>query len=317
MNPDTNTMDGSPLFSVIIPTYNSKAFIKRTVESVLNQTYPHFELIIVDDGSQDATSGILKDLANKDGRIQIITTPNSGGPVVPTNIGVTVAKGKYIAFLDHDDEWRPNKLEAVRNAFLYNPHAGFVASNVEIYNEGDGTTTISKPRLEGNHISVPDMIAGNYFNTFSMLVIRRDVLDRVGILDKNLLVFADYDIVVRMLTSGIVHIFLPDPLVIYRVHDNNSSSMAKSAEKRIADLERITTKYQKKYERHKKSLSLIHHAIGRIYLNIGNRKGAIEHFKKSLFCDIYNPAAYVRLISSYFGEMPYRVMRKIRNVAGL
>jgi glycosyltransferase involved in cell wall biosynthesis len=310
-------MTTSPIFSVIIPTYNSTSFIERTVESVLNQTFSDFELIIIDDGSKDSTSNVLKNLAEKDTRIKIITTPNSGGPVVPTNIGITVAKGKYIAFLDHDDEWRPNKLEAVRNAFLYNPHAGFVASNVEIYNEADGTTTISNAPVRNQHVSVPDMIAGKYFNTFSMLVIQKDVLNRVGSLDKNLSVFADYDIVVRMLTSGIVHIFLPDPLVIYRVHENNTSSIAKSAEKRIADLERITTKYQKKYNHHRKSLSLIHHAIGRIYLNIGNRKGAIEHFKKSLLCDLSNPAAYVRLLSSYFGEKPYRVMRKIYATLGM
>lgn len=305
-----------PLFSVIIPTYNSTAFIERTVESVLNQTYEDFELIIVNDGSKDTTSTVLKQLAERDQRIKIITTPNSGGPVVPTNIGLTTAKGKYIAFLDHDDEWRPNKLEAVRDAFLYNPHVGFVASNVEIYNEQDGTTSVSNAPIKGNNVSVNDMIAGKYFNTFSMLVIKKETLDRVGFLDKNLSVFADYDIIVRMLSAGFVHVFLPDPLVIYRVHDNNTSAMAKSALKRIEDLERITTKYQNKYRNHRKSLSIIHHAIARIHLHINNKKDAVHHFKKSLIYDKYNPAAYVRLMASYFGEKPYRALRKIQTIIG-
>ncbi len=303
----------TPLFSVIIPTYNSTLFIERTVDSVLNQTCVDFELIIINDGSRDATGATLKKLSEKDSRIKVITTPNSGGPVVPTNIGITTAKGKYIAFLDHDDEWRPQKLEAVKQAFLYNPHAGFVASNVEIYNEQDGTTVVSHAPIEGNNVSVNDMIAGKYFNTFSMLVIRKDILDRVGLLDKNLSVFADYDIIVRMLSSGIVHVFLPEPLVIYRVHDNNTSALARSALKRIEDLERITTKYQKKYTHHRKSLSIIHHAIGRIYLHLENKKEATDSFKKSLYYDRLNPAAYIRLFSAYFGEKPYRVMRKIKN----
>lgn len=303
-----------PLFSVIIPTYNSTLFIERTVESVLNQTCSDFELIIVNDGSNDSTSEILKKLAEKDSRIKVITTPNSGGPVVPTNIGLTTAKGKYIAFLDHDDEWRPRKLEAAREAFLYNPHIGFVASNVEIYNEQDGTTSVSNAPIQGTKILIDDMFAGKYFNTFSMLVVRKDVLDRVGFLDKNLSVFADYDIIIRMISSGIVHVFLPEPFVIYRVHDNNTSSLAKSALKRIEDLERITTKYHKKYEKHHKSLSVVHHAIARIYLNINKKEEATHHFKKSLTHDKYNPAAYIRLASSYFGETPYRVLRKIKNI---
>ena len=303
----------TPLFSVIIPTYNSSLFIERTVESVTNQTCNDFEIIIVNDGSKDTTSEVLKRVSEKDARIKIITTPNSGGPVVPTNIGITAAKGKYIAFLDHDDEWRPQKLESVRNAFLYNPHIGFVASNVEVYNEESGVTSISYAPIKGSTVSVNDMFSGRYFNTFSMLVIRKDVLERVGLLDKGLSVFADYDIIVRMLSSGIVHVFLPDPLVIYRVHDHNTSSMARSVLKRIEDLERITTKYQKKYHHHRKSLSVIHHAIARIYLNIGDKKEATAHFKKSLIYDKTSPSAYVRFALSYFGEKPYRVARKIKS----
>lgn len=302
-----------PTFSVIVPTYNGEKFIKMAITSVLNQTFTDFELIVIDDGSMDTTPHILKEFEKIDTRIKIITTTNSGGPTIPTNIGLHRTQGNYVTFLDHDDIWKSNKLEILNKAFSENPEIGFIATNVEILNEKDSTLMTTNAPIQENKISTKNILSGNYFNTFSMLAIKREILDRVGYLDTNLFVFADYDMVVRMVTHDVQFLFLPEALTTYRVHQNNSSSFNKSAIRRIQDLERITLKYQEKFNAHKKSLSTIMQAMARIYLNLGDKKSAIIYFKKAAQNNPSNPAVYIRLFLAYFGEKPYRFFRKIKN----
>ncbi len=100
-------MNRFPLVSVIIPVFNRESFIKRAVKSVLNQTYWNFELIVVDDGSTDNT---IKELKMYVDNIKILYQPNKGVSSA-RNLGVKFSQGKYIAFLDSDDEWLPEKLE--------------------------------------------------------------------------------------------------------------------------------------------------------------------------------------------------------------
>lgn len=302
-----------PTFSVIIPTYNSEKFIEETIQSVLNQTFQDFELIIVDDGSKDDTRHIINKYKESDPRIKVITTPNSGGPATPTNIGINMARGSYVAFLDHDDSWEKHKLEKLHTIFSQHDDIGFVLSNVRVYDEKTKTYSLSKAPIHNNSLSSSQILAGNYFNTFSMMSVKRTTLERIGSVDTNLFVFSDYDLIARLTSYNIPHFFCEEPLVIYRVHQHNASSLLFSAERRILDLERIITKYSKTFEKNKKSLSTIYQAIGRIYLNLGRRKESVEYFKRSLKNDPTNVANYVRLFSSYFGEMPYRFSRKIKN----
>lgn len=101
------------LISVVIPLYNAEEFISKTIESVINQTYQNWELLIVDDCSIDDSRGVVESYALKDERINLIQSEvNFGGPAKPRNIGASRAKGKYIAFLDADDVWCQDKLLA-------------------------------------------------------------------------------------------------------------------------------------------------------------------------------------------------------------
>ena len=103
---------GSGLVSVIIPTFNSQAHLEETINSVLAQTHQNFELIVVDDMSTDNTMHVIEGLRRKHSTITLTNTSvNSGGPATPRNIGIGIAKGEYIAFLDSDDLWHPKKLE--------------------------------------------------------------------------------------------------------------------------------------------------------------------------------------------------------------
>lgn len=99
------------LVSIILPCYNSARFIEKTVESVLVQTYPQWELLVIDDCSTDETVRIVESYVRKDSRIHLFCTEqNSGSAALPRNIGIRYAGGRYIAFLDSDDIWLPEKL---------------------------------------------------------------------------------------------------------------------------------------------------------------------------------------------------------------
>lgn len=100
-------MNDKPFFSVVLPLYNKEKYIKRTLESVLNQTFSNFEVLVIDDGSTDKSCEIVESI--NDSRIRLIRQEN-GGPSKARNRGIKEAKGKFIAFLDADDEWLPEKL---------------------------------------------------------------------------------------------------------------------------------------------------------------------------------------------------------------
>src|SRR3989344_7750625 len=99
------------MVSVIIPTYNRASLLSRAIESVMNQTFKDFELIIVDDGSIDNTRDMVERFRRMDARVKYLRQENSGTPASPLNIGIKNSQGEYLAFLDDDDEWLPQKLE--------------------------------------------------------------------------------------------------------------------------------------------------------------------------------------------------------------
>lgn len=119
--------------SVVIPTYNAEAFIKNTIESVLRQTYPDFECIVVDDGSTDSTLEVLNSIS--DARIKILRQKNSGGPARPRNVGLMAAQGDYIFLLDADDIMLPEKLAISVAALDANPDADLLFSNFSSIDE--------------------------------------------------------------------------------------------------------------------------------------------------------------------------------------
>jgi glycosyltransferase involved in cell wall biosynthesis len=101
----------SGLVSIVIPTFNSAPFIAEAIQSVQKQTYVNWEIIVVDDGSTDGTVAIISEFQASDNRIQLYKLPVNSGTGIARNLGVEKAKGKYIAFLDADDLWKPHKLE--------------------------------------------------------------------------------------------------------------------------------------------------------------------------------------------------------------
>jgi len=122
------------LVSIIMPLYNCEKFITETIESVISQTYSHWELIVVDDKSIDNSPTIVENFLHKDSRIKLISLDKNSGPTNARNRAIEEAKGRYIAFLDSDDIWLPNKLQ-YQLAFLNDNNLVLTYSTYETIDE--------------------------------------------------------------------------------------------------------------------------------------------------------------------------------------
>ena len=104
-------MKAEGLVSVIMPAYNSEVFISESIQSVINQTYPNWELLVIDDASSDSTKKIAEKFSSEDSRIRFFQNSSNSGTHHSRNRGIKAASGDFIAFLDADDLWKPEKLE--------------------------------------------------------------------------------------------------------------------------------------------------------------------------------------------------------------
>ena len=138
-----NPPENSGLVSVIMPNYNSGAFIAKSIESVLNQTYPYWELIIADDCSADGSLDTAVSFGDK--RIKILSTGKRSGAAVARNLAIAAANGRYIAFLDSDDLWLPEKLEK-QIEFMKKTQCAFSFSQYAVIDEAGRKTAEFKPK---------------------------------------------------------------------------------------------------------------------------------------------------------------------------
>ena len=211
------------MISVIIPVYNGEQTIRKTINSVLNQTFSDFELIVINDGSQDSTLEIVSSIP--DSRIKIFSYPNSG-QAISRNRGIERASGEFIAFLDADDLWKPNKLEAQLKALEANPQAAVAYSWTDFIDK-DGQFLGTGTRINYSGNVYEKLLVRNFLEHGSNPLIRRQALIEVGGFDGSLTPAEDWDLYLR-LASRYQFILVPSAQVLYRVSANSSSAMPQS-----------------------------------------------------------------------------------------
>ncbi len=140
-----------PLVSIITPLYNCEDIIRETIGSVLAQTYPHLELIIVDDVSTDNSREVVKEYVAKDKRIKLIELSENGGAAIARNKGIEVAEGRFIAFLDSDDLWKETKLEKQVNFMLENDYAFTCTDYEQLVDDTKKIKLIIKARVKADY----------------------------------------------------------------------------------------------------------------------------------------------------------------------
>ena len=206
-------MAEQPLVSAIIPVYNGAPFIADAIDSVLRQTYPHVECVVVDDGSTDATPEILRSYG---GRVTVVTQPNCGVSAA-RNAGVAAGRGVLLAFLDADDIWLPEKLDRQVAVALANPRVGLVYSGFRVVDvDGnrryDVLATDWKRRVRGA------MLLEGYGLGFAFTgMITREASETVGPFDVRLSTSADLDYVWRV-SQKFLGVGVVEPLSLYRQH---------------------------------------------------------------------------------------------------
>ncbi len=211
--------------SVILPTYNRAYCIKQAVDSVLYQTYPQWELIVVDDGSTDNTEEIIAACAAADDRVRYYRQPCNKGVSAARNEGIRQAGYGYIAFQDSDDVWHEDKLEKQMRIFEERPETGLVYCAIQGTIQA-GTlvripdASIDRQLLHGNLYRL--LLQGNVIDA-PAAVIRRDCVDRCGGFDEALSCLEDWELFLRIAKEYEIG-YLDEVLVDSDVHGGGVSS---------------------------------------------------------------------------------------------
>jgi glycosyltransferase involved in cell wall biosynthesis len=200
-----------PRVSVIIPTYNRSKLLRVAVESVLAQTYPAIEIIVVDDGSKDDTAAVMAEYA---GHVTYIEQANAGVSAA-RNTGFRASSGKYINFLDDDDTFMPTKIERQVEVLDAKPEAGLAHCGYQHIDE-EGTVLDTTGLLpEGNLFK--ELVCECFLTVHSPLI-RRQCLDEVGLFDEGLGYGEEWELFLRIALAGYPFACVQEPLCTYRVH---------------------------------------------------------------------------------------------------
>jgi glycosyltransferase involved in cell wall biosynthesis len=284
-----------PKISIIIPAYNSSLFLKRTVESVLAQTFTDWELLIIDDCSTDNTRELAAEFTKQDARIKLYQTlRNSGGPAAPKNLGFKMSQGELIAYLDHDDEWLPAKLTTQIDLFANSPkkNLGLVSCGVDLIDDSGKCFGVFIPLKKENPF--PEILLRNPIHSNSSVLLKREVIEAVGGRDEAMKYSEDWDMWIRVAKAGYVIDHIYKPLVRYHFHKENATKTLGYLSK-IADVEYVFKKQKDLYKKYN-------------YVHVGFFRLGVMYFlgddpQKSRQCFTESLKINKWFLPSYFGYL--------------
>lgn len=217
--------------SIVMPVYNSEEFVNRSIESILNQTYTDFELIIVDDCSTDQTQSLVKKIASVDERVRLLRLNENSGAAVARNLAINEARGRYIAFLDSDDLWHEEKLSKQLSFMQDNQVAFTYSSYTQIDEEGNSLAEISVPSKVGYKQLLKTNVIGCLTVIYDAEIIGKQ---EMPLIRKR----QDFGLWLKLLKIVDYAYGIKEPLAFYRVRKGSISSNKLSAAKFTWDLYR-------------------------------------------------------------------------------
>jgi glycosyltransferase involved in cell wall biosynthesis len=225
-----------PLITVIIPCYNSSAYISEAIESVLSQTYCNFELIVVNDGSTDNTEKTIRKYLDK----IIYLKQENAGPAAARNCGIQKAQGYYVAFLDADDLWLPDKLQMQVQAFDNYAGAALVYTKFVNFEDQSGKTLSILPDAPSGMLF--DKLLIESLILLSTVMIRRELLLEAGCFDEGLQTAEDTNLWLKIARRYRIDA-VPEVLVLRRLHEANISTRVDISIGTLDNLDRIVALY--------------------------------------------------------------------------
>jgi alpha-1,3-rhamnosyltransferase len=223
-----------PLVTVIIPAYNHESYIEDCLKSVVCQTYQHLQIIVLNDGSQDNTGGVIEKFIGLQNRQIEYITKNNEGLCKTLNMGIERAKGKYIAFIASDDMWLPNRIEEQVIFLEQNSSIGLVFADAYFMRYYEPTTlkySDYKTRINQHFLNsiqntniYEALLVENIILALTVLI-RKECFEKVGLFDVSLK-YEDYDMWLRVSRHYPIA-YIDKPLAYYRTHDSNISNNMK------------------------------------------------------------------------------------------
>ena len=213
----TSLVSPAPRVSVVIPTYNRVAMLRRAIDSVLAQTVRDFELIVVDNGSRDGTEEMVRNIP--DPRVRLVRRPRPEGPARARNAGIAVARGEWVAFLDDDDEWLPEKLERqmARVEQESDPKIAIVYCSFYLERASGERSLPTDPELpEGDLLDI--YLKQDVASAPSLYVVKRSALTEIGGFAPAADSAEDVDCWMRLACRGYRFVAVQEPLVVYHFH---------------------------------------------------------------------------------------------------
>lgn len=220
LKPDLTTgsmksREEAPLVSVVIPCFNGEAFLKEAIESVITQSYPRVEIIVVDDGSTDHSGDIAQSYP-----VRYIHQPNRG-LTASRNLGIQESRGSYLVFLDADDRLMPEAIEMGLRVLVQRPECALtVGDHLFVSEDGSYLANSRKTFPPARHYEA--LLKSNFFEMISSILFRRSIFDQVGGFDTELRVAEDYDLYLRIAREYAICLH-PALVAEYRIHQSNTS----------------------------------------------------------------------------------------------
>ena len=292
-----------PKVSVIIPTHNRPVYLRSAITSVLNQTYKDFEIIVVDDASEDDTEQVVA--AFGEPRIRYFRHETGKGDGGARNTGIAHARGDYIGFLDDDDQWLPEKL-ALQIAVLENSQArvgGVYTGHFDISGSDGRITNVSYPIRRGD-LSQYALIESCIIT--SCVLLRKECFEKVGLFDESIPYCNDRDMWIRIAQSFQFE-YIKQPLVKYRVHDNKLSTNFTLA---VKGREIILQKYGAAFSRYRREHAERYLTLGELYCYDGNMKKGRKAFFKAIKIYPLEIRSYYFCFLSLGGSGFFKVLRR-------
>lgn len=279
-----------PKVSITLPCYNGEAYIGEAIESILNQTHPNFELVIVNDGSTDNTKKVIQQYLY-DNRIKFIESKNNKGLSEARNKTIEESTGEYIGFIDCDDRWLPDKLEKQLKYLENNEDVDFVHSDVYHIDSTGKIIGQRKNKVPHDNATKKEFLKrlflGNFIIQITVLA-RRKSFEKAGLFDPKLKVSPDYDMWLRIakeFNTG----YIEAPLAKKRYHENNLSGNYTQMFKDWQIILSKTINNNPHLERYKKKrLSLMHFGVANAAYYRHNIKEAKADILKALYYDFFN-----------------------------
>lgn len=281
-------------FSVILPTYNRASLVQRAIRSVLGQTYDDFELLVVDDMSTDQTAEVVRGL--RDDRIQYVRRAQNGGVAATRNTGIRLARGKYIALLDDDDEYYERFLERMHDAFETSSERvglGWCGTRTVMDTEAGEIVlkeNIWQPRFESREEAYLSFLGSRQIGTGCGIVVRAACLDVVGPFDESMRKSVDTEFFCRCVRQ---YDFLVVPEVLIKIHGHPHSRLSTQDGELAKSYEIIIRKNIEAVRAHRALSAKLHYKTGWLFYAAGDKKKGRRYLRRALRSSPFHPKMWM------------------------